>query len=203
MPRSIPSAPNVGPLLGLLVAVAVGAAGCTPVGMAIGAGAAGATATQTEKGFATAVDDARIKAELNGLFFTTNADLFQEVTFKVEEGRVLLTGVVPKPDDRVQASKLAWSVDDVREVLNELKVSDETSLTDKGRDITIAAKLRARLLVDDKVSLINYSIDVVNQTVYIMGVARTEAELQRVLGTARDITYVRQVVDFVRVAKPA
>jgi osmotically-inducible protein OsmY len=53
------------------------------------------------------------------------------------------------------------------------------------------------------VSLINYSIDVVNQTVYIMGVARTEAELQRVLGTARDITYVRQVVDFVRVAKPA
>ena len=203
MPRSIPSAPNVGPLLGLLVAVAVGAAGCTPVGMAIGAGAAGATATQTEKGFATAVDDARIKAELNGLFFTTNADLFQEVTFKVEEGRVLLTGVVPKPDDRVQPSKLAWSVDHVREVLNELKVSDETSLTDKGRDITIAAKLRARLLVDDKVSLINYSIDVVNQTVYIMGVARTEAELQRVLGTARDITYVRQVVDFVRVAKPA
>ena len=91
----------------------------------------------------------------------------------------------------------------MREVLNELKVSDETSLTDKGRDITIAAKLRARLLVDDKVSLINYSIDVVNQTVYIMGVARSEAELQRVLGTARDITYVRQVVDFVRVAKPA
>jgi len=199
MPRSTPSAP----FIGLLAALAVGAAGCTPVGVAIGAGAAGATATQTEKGFAAAVDDARIKAELNGLFLKTNADLFQETTFKVEEGRVLLTGVVPKPEDRVQASKLAWSIDDVREVLNELKVSDETSLTDKGRDITIAAKLRARLLVDDKVSLINYSIDVVNQTVYIMGVARSEAELQRVLGTARDITYVRQVVDFVRVAKPA
>lgn len=198
MPRSTPSAP----LLAVLVAITVGSAGCTPLGVAVGAGAAGATATQTEKGFAAAVDDTRIKAELNGLFFRTDADLYQSVTFKVEEGRVLLTGVVPKPDDRVQASKLAWSVDDVREVLNELKVSDETSLTDKGRDVTIAAKLRARLLVDDKVSLINYSIDVVNQTVYIMGVARTEAELQRVLGTARDIAYVRQVVDFVRVAKP-
>ncbi|GHD39769.1 transporter [Thalassobaculum fulvum] len=198
MPRSTPSAP----LLAVLVAIAVGSAGCTPLGVAVGAGAAGATATQTEKGFAAAVDDTRIKAELNGLFFRTDADLYQSVTFKVEEGRVLLTGVVPKPDDRVQASKLAWSVDEVREVLNELKVSDETSLTDKGRDVTIAAKLRARLLVDDKVSLINYSIDVVNQTVYIMGVARTEAELQRVLGTARDIAYVRQVVDFVRVAKP-
>ena len=51
-------------------------------------------------------------------------------------------------------------------------------------------------------SFINYSVDVVNQTVYIMGVARSEAELQRVLGTARDITYVRQVVEFVRVVPP-
>ena len=109
MPYRTPSARPVGPLVGLLAALAVGAAGCTPVGVAIGAGAAGATATQTEKGFAAAVDDTRIKAELNGLFFTTNAALFQEVTFKVEEGRVLLTGVVPKPEDRVQASKLAWS----------------------------------------------------------------------------------------------
>lgn len=189
-------------LTGLLALAVLGAglAGCTPVGVAVGAGAAGATATQTEKGFAAAVDDARIKVELNDRFFRTDADLFQQVTFKVEEGRVLLTGIVPKPDDRVQASKLAWTVRDVREVINELRVSDESSLTDKGRDITIAAKLRARLLVDDKVSLINYSIDVVNQTVYIMGVARSEAELQRVLGTARDISYVRQVVDFVRLA---
>lgn len=185
-----------------LLAVAVLAAGCTPVGIAVGAGAAGATATQKEKGFAAVVDDTRIKAELNGLFFQTNAALYQSISFTVEEGRVLLTGAVPKPEDRVQAAKLAWSVRDVREVINELQVNDETSLTDKGRDISIATKLRARLLVDDKVLLINYSVDVVNQVVYIMGVARSEAELQRVLGTARDISYVRQVVDFVRVAPP-
>jgi len=182
------------------VVVAAGAAGCTPVGIVVGAGAAGATATQKQKGFAAVVDDTRIKAELNGHFFQTNAALYQDVSFTVDEGRVLLTGVVPKPEDRVQAAKLAWSVRDVREVINELQVADETSLTDKGRDISIATKLRARLLVDDKVSLINYSVDVVNQTVYIMGVARSEAELQRVLGTARDIAYVRQVVEFVRVA---
>ncbi|MEQ8814941.1 MAG: BON domain-containing protein [Thalassobaculum sp.] len=185
-----------------LAALVAGTAGCTPVGIAVGAGAAGATATQKEKGFAAAVDDTRIKAELNGLFFQTNAALYQDVSFTVEEGRVLLTGIVPKPEDRVQAAKLTWSVRDVSEVINELRVADESTLTDKGRDISIAAKLRTRLLLDDQVSLINYSVDVVNQTVYIMGVARTEAELQRVLGTARDIAYVRQVVDFVRVATP-
>jgi len=200
MPRST----NPVVVLGAIaVAVLVaGIAGCTPVGIVVGAGAAGATATQKEKGFAAAVDDTRIRAELNGVFFKTSADLYQEVSFTVEEGRVLLTGIVPKPDDRVQAAKLAWSVRDVREVINELKVADESTLGDKGRDISIAAKLRTRLLLDDQVSMINYSVDVVNQTVYILGVARSEAELQRVLGTARDITYVRQVVDFVRVATP-
>lgn len=184
------------------IVLAAGLAGCSPVGVAIGAGAAGATATQKEKGFAAAVDDTRIKAELNGRFFQTDVDLYRNVSFTVEEGKVLLTGIVPNPDDRVAAARLTWAVRDVREVINELRVADESTLTDKGRDISIATRLRTRLLLDDKVSLINYSIDVVNQTVYIMGVARSEAELQRVLGTARDISYVRQVVDFVRVVAP-
>jgi osmotically-inducible protein OsmY len=93
-------------------------AGCTPVGVAVGAGAAGATATQKEKGFAAAVDDTRIRAELNALFFRTDADLFQRVSFTVEEGRVLLTGRVVKPESRVEATKLTWTVRDVREVIN-------------------------------------------------------------------------------------
>jgi len=184
--------------LGLLGALA--ATGCTPVGVAIGAGAAGVTAAQKEKGFAAAVDDTRIRAELNGLFFRTDADLYQRLSFTVEEGRVLLTGRVRMPDDRIEATRLAWTVADVREVINEVQVDDESRLSDKGRDAWIAARLRTRLLVDDQVSFINYSTDVVNQTVYIMGVARSEAELQRVLATARDISYVRDVVDFVRVA---
>ena len=188
-------------LSGLLAAAAV--AGCTPVGVAVGAGAAGVTAAQKEKGFAASVDDTRIKAELNGLFLRTDADLYQRLSFTVEEGRVLLTGRVAKPEARVDATKLTWSVRDVREVINEIQVDDESGLTDKGRDVTIATRLRTSLLVDDRISFINYSIDVVNQTVYIMGVARSEAELQRVLGTARDIPYVRNVVDFVRVAPPA
>ena len=188
-------------LSGLLAAAAV--AGCTPVGVAVGAGAAGVTAAQKEKGFAASVDDTRIKAELNGLFLRTDADLYQRLSFTVEEGRVLLTGRVAKPEARVDATKLTWSVRDVREVINEIQVDDESGLTDKGRDVTIATRLRTRLLVDDRISFINYSIDVVNQTVYIMGVARSEAELQRVLGTARDIPYVRNVVDFVRLAPPA
>jgi osmotically-inducible protein OsmY len=182
-----------------LVVLSVAVAGCSPAGVAVGAGAAGVTAAQSEKGLARSVDDGRIKLQLNAKFFETDYDLFSAVSFTVEEGRVLLTGAVTAPETRVQATKLAWSADGVLEVINELQVTDRSSLTDFGRDTRIAAELKLTLLGDDQVASINYSVEVVNQTIYIMGIARTQAELSRVIGHARNIPYVRGVVDYVRV----
>lgn len=185
--------------LALVIVASLGAAACTPIGIAAGVGAAAATASQTEKGFNQAVDDTRIKAELNARFFGADAELYQQIAFTVEEGRVLLTGRVPTPDDRITASRLAWNIDGVREVINEVQVDDESGLTDRGRDLWIAARLRGQLLVDDQVSSINYSVEVVNRVVYVIGVARTDAELARVLGHARAQSYVKSVVNYVRV----
>jgi len=187
-------------LLAVLAAAPLALSGCSPVGIAVGAGAAGATATQSEKGFRQTVDDTRIRAQLNGVFFTENSDLFRKVSFTVEEGRVLLTGNVPTPEDRVTAVRLAWSVEGVREVINEIEISDTSSLSDSGRDLVIASKLRGQLLLDEDVSSINYSIDVVNAVVYVMGIALSEDELQRVLGHARNVPRVRRVVNHARVA---
>ena len=170
-------------------------AGCTPVGVAVGAGAAGVTATQKEKGFSQSVDDTRIRAQLNAYFIANNVDLFSQISFTVEEGRVLLAGNVPTPEARVEAVKLTWGVPGVTEVINEITVTDKSSLSDDSRDLWIATKLRGRLLVDDQISSINYSIDVVNKTVYVMGVARSTTELNRVLGHARQVSHVRRVVD--------
>jgi osmotically-inducible protein OsmY len=180
-------------------------AGCTPVGVAVGAGAAGVTATQKEKGFSQSVDDTRIRAQLNADFIANNVDLFSQISFTVEEGRVLLAGNVPTPEARVEAVKLTWGVPGVTEVINEITVTDKSSLSDDSRDLWIATKLRGRLLVDDQISSINYSIDVVNKTVYVMGVARSTTELNRVLGHARQVSHVRRVVDHTRLiqATPA
>jgi osmotically-inducible protein OsmY len=190
------------PLLVLApLALAVFASACSPVGMAVGAGAAGATAAQTEKGFVRSVDDGRIRVQLNAKFFETNYDLFSAVSFTVDQGRVLLTGAVENPDDRVTATRLAWSADGVAEVINELQVTDRSSLTDFGRDTRIGAELKLTLLGDDQVASINYSVEVVNQTIYIMGIARTQAELGRVIGHARNVPYARGVVDYVTVRR--
>ncbi len=186
-------------LLAGLAVLGLAAAGCTPAGVAIGAGASAATAAQKEKGFRQSVDDAHIRIDLNSVFLNTDVDLYTAVSFTVEEGRVLLTGRVPNPETRVQATRLAWGVEGVQEVINELAIDDNSSLTDLGRDTWIAAQIRSAVLLDEHVASINYAFDVVNQTIYVMGVARSPDELSRVLAHARDIQYVRGVVDYVRI----
>lgn len=176
-----------------------GLSGCSPIGVVVGAGAAVATASEKEKGLGRTVDDTVIRAKLNGYFFEKDAELYRNVRFVVEEGRVLLTGEVESPQDRVEATRLSWSVDGVAEVINEIQVTNKSTLTDFAKDNLIAAQIRGRVLLDQDIRSINFSFDVVNQTVYVIGVARSHDELKRVLGHARAVSYVKTVVDYVRV----
>jgi len=91
----------------------------------------------------------------------------------------------------------------VREVINEIEVDDKSSLTDSARDEWIATKLKGRLLADREINSINYSIETVNRSIYLMGIARNQAELDRVIRHAKDISYVRRVVSYVRVKDAA
>ena len=52
---------------------------------------------------------------------------------------------------------------------------------------------------DSKIKAINYAIDTVNGTVYLMGVAQNEWELSLVSNHARSLDYVRRVVSHVRI----
>lgn len=183
--------------LALLACLALGA--CTAGGAAVGAAATGGLAASSEKGFATAVDDAGIRAGLNDRFFKKDLALFGDVNFSIEEGRVLLTGTVPTPGDEVEAVRLAWQPEGVREVINELRVSDDSSLVDQARDRWIATQLKADLVLDREISAVNYSIEVVNGTVYLLGVARSRSELGRVERYAKQLRYVRGLVSHVRV----
>lgn len=173
------------------------ATACTPVGLGVGAAATAGTAAAQERGFSGAVEDTRIAAQVNHLLFQHDHVLFGKVNLEVHDGRVLLTGNVPTPEARVDAVRLAWQAAGVREVINELQVNDSASLIDAGRDVVIANELRAKLLFDKQINNINYSVETVNGIVYLMGVARDQAELDRVIGHARNIEFVRRVVNFV------
>lgn len=177
----------------------MGTSACTPIGAAVGAGAMAATSTQKEKGVDGVISDTQIRLEINHLWFQSSETVFREVGLEVQEGRVLLTGHVEDPDVRLKAVQLAWKADGVREVINEIEVGDDESIEDLAHDYWITAQLNTALLLDQDVSSIDFSIDTVNQVVYLMGVAQNDAELERVIGHAKSISHVRRVVSHVRV----
>lgn len=171
--------------------------GC--VTAAVGAVTEGAVVVAQERSVGEAVDDAGIFTEIKYLYSRKDVnDLLMNVDVKVVEGRVLLSGNVKTPETQVQAVTLAWQVDGVREVINEITVNDTSSLSNYAQDVWISTQVRTRLLFTKGIRSVNYSVLTVNQVVYLMGIAQNQLELDRATKVASTTSYVKRVVSYVR-----
>ena len=169
--------------------------GCTSA--VIGVGTAAVAASTTEKGFSTSVADTQIRAKLTDQFIKSDFSLVTAVNVSVNDGAVLLTGKVKTPEEKILATKLTWKVRGVREVVNELQVTDSSSIKDIAKDLAASATLRTKLITDSDISSLNFSIDVVNGTVYLSGIAANADEMSRVVAHARDVRFTQQVVSYI------
>jgi len=169
--------------------------GCAPA--VLGVGTAAVAASSTEKGLSTSVSDGLIFTKIQDNFLQTDASLPTVVDVTVNDGAVLLTGKVKTPEEKVLATKLTWEVRGVREVVNEIQVTDKSSIKDIAKDLAASAQLRGKLIADAGVSSLNFSIDVVNGTVYLSGVAADAEEMNRVVSHARDLRFAQQVVNYI------
>lgn len=171
---------------------------CTPIGLAAGAGATAGIAASQEGGISGAASDFRITTEINDLWFRSNVDIFRKLNLTVDQGRVLITGVVQDPAHRVEAVRLAWQPKGVKQVINEIQVADSDGISGYVRDTWISTQLRTKMTLDAAIQSINYSIETVQGVVYLMGVARSQEELDHVMDVARQIKNVKQVISYVK-----
>ncbi|MBT5898483.1 MAG: BON domain-containing protein [Rhodospirillaceae bacterium] len=178
-----------------LAALTGGLGGCASA--VIGSGATVGLAAAQERTVGQAVEDTAILAEINHHLLQRSEVLFANVDVEVVEGRVLLTGNVRDPGSRVEVARMAWQAQGVREVLNELEISDQSSLRNYAKDVWITTQLKIKLLGDAEISAINYSVDTLNSVVYLFGIGQTQAELDRATGHARNIRGVSKVVSHV------
>lgn len=173
---------------------------CSFAGLAAGVGAQAGLAAAQEGGISRAANDLRIQARINEAWFQYDVDAFVKLDMTVNQGRVLLTGVVQNPEHRVEAVRLAWQPQGVKQVINEITVAESDGILGFARDAWISGRLRTSITFDKDVQSINYTIDTVQQVIYLMGVAQTQAELNRVIETARTIPDVKRVVSYVKLA---
>ncbi|WP_119302481.1 BON domain-containing protein [Dongia deserti] len=183
-----------------IVLVAYGAlSGCSPVGTAIGAAAFTADLATQERGLYQGLDDHRMWIAINGRFVAADLEVAQNVHLQVQEGRVLLSGVVQKQEQRLAAVKAAWEEPGVREVINHIQIANSRDLGQVAQDEFLARRVWLKLFVDRQIRANNYSVECIDDVVYLIGVGQDEAEIQRVVDHTRDVAYVRDVKNYVRV----
>ncbi len=122
------------------------------------------------------------------------------IDVEVAEGVVLLSGNVPSQEDKIEAARIAWSAPRVEQVGNEIMLRDKQGLIRNTKDGFLEKSVRARLLADKYVKGRNYNVETHDGIVYLMGVARTKAELERAARIASLTRGTKEVISYARIA---
>ena len=168
---------------------------CAPLVGTVGMFSLGAASK--EKGIGTTLSDTIIKTKISNLIFKKDPSLIADTKITVNNGSVLFTGKVSEPEMRIQFTKIAWSVKGVNEVNNEIQISNTSSLRNIARDISSMGEIRARIMTDKKINSINFSIDVVNDTAYLSGVASNIEEMGLVKAHASSARFIKEVYNYI------
>ena len=192
----LPSVAILAAVLGLPL-MGGGCVGVVVGGMAAAAG--GGYVVAQERGADGLASDFAITTEVRQALARTDPKLASAVTVTVYDGRVLLTGQVPASALKLAASRLARENPRVRAVYDEIELAGDDTFFDDAKDAWIGTQVRSGMVLDPDIRSVNYMIQTENGSVYLLGTARSQSELQRVADIARHVRGVKRVVSYVEV----
>jgi osmotically-inducible protein OsmY len=151
-----------------------------------------------ERSFVGSLNDVNAGRAVEARLKRAHAYEMGGVDVEVAEGVVLLTGNVPRKEDRIEATRIAWSAPNILQVGNEIMIQDKQSLVRNTKDGLLEKSVRARLTADKYVKGHNYNIETHEGIVYLLGVARDPGELERAAKIAAMTRGTREVISYVR-----
>lgn len=183
----------------LLLFLACNLAACIPLPVLLGgAGIGTGVVAAKDSTLSQEISDTKISASIKKDFIASGfRALYAKISINVVDGRVLYTGRVASDQDMVKAVDIAWAQKGVKEVMNELKISENSSYFNPAeytRDSWITSRIKTKTIVNRDIKFINYTIMTSGGVVYISGVARSQEELEKVASIASEIQGVKKVV---------
>jgi len=172
---------------------------CTPVGALITAGSTAGSLAMEERGLDGATTDFGLKADVLAKWADANLSYTTDLTVILYDRRALITGAVETETQRAEAIRLVWQTEGIEDVYNEIQLQKEWSLQDFAHDTWIGTKLAARTTFDSQILDSNYKTEVEGGTLYIIGLAQSQGELNRFIAHAKSLSYVRKIVSHVRI----
>jgi osmotically-inducible protein OsmY len=158
-------------------------------------------AHETPEGYAVyrPRSDQTVQANIQALWQKSSPSLVDELTLQISDGVVTVAGGVESEPARITALQDIWNAEGVREVVNEIRVTNPANSKLLAKDNGTAVKLRTRLTFDQSITSVDYSIEVTGNTVYLMGRAQSADELGRVISYANSMPGIENVISDVKI----
>ena len=154
-----------------------------------------------EKGLGTSINDKVIFVKLKNAIYDWNPNVSENIALSVDNGSILVTGKLKNIDTKINLTKVIWEVNGVKEVNNQVQISETNNLKNIAKDLASLGEIKARLMASKELNSLNFSIDVVNNIAYISGVASSEEEISIVTKIAQEAKFIKEVQNFVKVNK--
>lgn len=162
-----------------------------------------ASSPAEDRSFETLRDDTAITFDINEVLLGEKyRDLFPEISTDVYEHVVMLTGTVKFDRNKQRATALVRGIKGVKRIVNELQVTKNYGIGPAANDLWIETKLKVLLLGTKDIRSINYRWRSVNGTVYLIGAARSQTELNTVLNVIRTTERVKKVINHAWIRPP-
>ena len=150
--------------------------------------------------------DIRITSEII-YKFTINGlkNIGNSVDISVNEGRVMLTGIIRDPQKAKLAKDLCWQVKGVAEVIDEIKIKDKAKISFHDIlsalfDYAITTEIKTKFALAKNLRSVNYQVTTVDNDVYLLGVAINETEMTRATSIASKVRGVSKVINYIILA---
>ena len=153
-----------------------------------------------ERNFARSINDVNAERAIKARLKRAEGFKLKGVNVDVREGIVLLAGNVPRQEDRIEAERVAWSAPRVDQVGNEILIKDKQGAIRNAKDGLLTTSVKTRLTADKYVKSRNLNVESHDGVVYLLGVARNQAELERAAQIASETRGTREVISYVKVA---
>ena len=142
----------------------------------------------------TQIDDSIMEKNLKTRLIILDKKYFLSVKTKVLDGRILITGKVDTPEEKLKITKTAWETKGARSVKNDLKIKENFNFKQSAKDLLITSQLRSAIIFNKKIKAVNYNIDTYKKKIYIYGIAQSKEERVEVIKEGKEILDVEDVI---------
>ncbi len=139
------------------------------------------------------IDDTIMQKNLSARLALTDKKYFLSIQSEVLDGRIFLSGKVDEAEEKIKITKMAWETKGVRSVKNAITIKGQSSFKNTAKDVFITSQLRSALIFNKKTKARNYTLETINQNIYIFGIAMDQNEKKEVINEANKIFDVKNV----------